>query len=214
MFRFTRPGEAFTEETGQSLRFDNKHFTKIRVGKGIGDIILHRETPNWKPGDEFATEWKTRNIAEEGYDGLSLNIINRTSDDNAKMLSWNKEHPDDLYTDCVTIDHGTEVRAWLYLSPDRFYDLLNLNWQQKYLELLLETSPSIHNLKFPLEENDKTKMREGTFYNDSGAPLSHRKLVIHWYELTVKDLPVLPPQDQGYSLFNPIYKLLRFLFAR
>lgn len=212
MYRFTEPGKAFTEETGQSLTFDNKNFTKIRVGKGIGDIILHREIPNWKTGDEFATEWETKNIAEEGYDGLHFSIFNRSPDDDVKMHAWNKEHPADLYTDCVAIDHGVEAHVCLYLSPDRFHDLLNLNWREKYLEVSLDTSPSIHNLKFSLQESDKTKMQAGTFYNDLGAPLTHRKLVVHTYEITVKDLPVVPSQERGHSL--PIYKLLRLLFGR
>jgi hypothetical protein len=211
MSRFTKPGTAFTKETGQSLTFDNKNFTKIRVGKGIGDIILHREVPNWETGDEFATEWETKNIAEEGYSGLSFSIINRSPNDDAKMLAWNKEHPDELDTDCVAIDHGVEAHVCLYLSPDRFHDLLNLNWREKYLEVVLETSPSIHGLRFPLEESDKTKMREGTFY-DSEGPLTHRRLVIHRYEITVKDLPVLPSQEGGHIL--PIDKLLKALFSK
>ena len=215
MSRFTNPGKAFTAETGQSLTFDNKHFTKVRVGKGIGDIILHREIPNWRTGDEFATEWKTRNVSEEGYDGLSFSIVNRTSDIGTKMLAWNKDHPDDLYTDCLTIDHGIEVRVWLYLASDKFHDLLNLNWREKYLEVSLDSSPSIHNLRFPLQEDDKNKMRDGTFCNTVGAPLTHRRLVIHQYEITVKDLPVAPSQeDRGYSLYNSVYKLFRFLFSR
>ena len=214
MYRFTHPGKTFTEETGQSLTFGNKNFTKIRVGKGIGDIILHREIPNWKTGDEFATEWETQNVAEEGYNGLSFSIVNRTPDVDAKMLAWNVEHPADLDTDCVNIDHGMEVGVWIYLSPDKFHDLLDLNWREKYLEVSLGTSPSIHNLIFPLQESDKAKMREGTFYNDSEAPLTHRRLIIHRYEITVKDLPVVPSENREYSLFNPMYKLLRLLFGR
>jgi len=213
MYRSTKPGKAFTEEASQSLTFDNRKFTKIRVGKGIGDIILHREIPNWQTGDEFATEWETENIAEEGYDGLRFSIFNRTPDVDARMLAWNKEHPTDLDTDCVAIDHGVEAHVCLYLSPDRFHDLLNLNWKEKYLEVSLDTSPSIHGLKFALEESDKTKMREGAFYHGSGGPLTHHRLVVHRYEIAVKDLPVVPPQERGHSLFNP-YELLRYLFGR
>ncbi|MEP6935807.1 MAG: hypothetical protein ABI988_18025 [Nitrospirota bacterium] len=187
------------------MTFDNKTSTKIRVAKGIGDIVLHREISNWKTGDEFSTEWETKNIAGEGYHGLRFSILNRTPDDDVKMLAWNKEHPDDLYTDCVAIDHGVEAHVSLYLSPDRFHDLLNLNWREKYLEVSLETSPSIHGLKFTLEESDKTKMREGTFYNESGAPLTHRRLRVHTYEITVKDLPVVPSQERGHSL--PLYPM-------
>jgi len=212
LFRYTRPGMAFGEETGQSVHFDNGHFTKVQIPKGIGEILLHREMPNGKTGEEFATSWKTLNVAEEGYNGLAFTIVNRTPDTDVKMLAWNKEHPDDLYTDCVAIEHGAEVRVWLYLAPDKFHDLLNLNWRAKFLEVSLETSPSIHNLKFPLEENDKTKMREGTFISDSS--LSHRKLVIHTYEITVKDLPVVRLQDSKPSLLNHLYELLRFRFGR
>jgi hypothetical protein len=215
MYRFTHPGEAFAEETGESLTFENKTSIKIRVAKGVGDIILHREIPNGKTGDEFNTEWKTQNIAEEGYDGFRFSIFNRTPDVEARMLAWNKDHPDELFTDCVVIDHGVDVHVCLYLSPDRFRNLLNLNWREKYLEVSLDTSPSIRGLKFPLQESDKTKMRDGTFYNDFGAPLTHRRLVIHRYEIAVKDLPVVPPpQERGPSLINPIYKLVRLFFGR
>lgn len=215
MSRFTEPGKAFGEETAQSLIFDNKHLTKVRVGKGIGDIILHREIPNWKTGDEFATEWETCNVAEDGYDGLRFSILTRTPEDDARMLAWNKEHPEELYTDCLAIDHGTEVHVCLYLASDKFHHLLNLNWQEKYIEVSLDTSPSIHNLRFPLQKDDKYKMRDGTFYDTVGAPLTHRRLVIHRYEITVKDLPV-PPLQQGriYSLFNFIYRLFGFFSSR
>jgi hypothetical protein len=212
--RFTTPGTLFPEETIQALRFDNRHFTNVRIGKGIGDVILHREIPNGKTGEEFATTWETKNIAEEGYSGLRFSILKRTSDMDTKMSAWNKEHPDKPYTDCIGIDHGVEVGVFLYLVPDQFQDLLNINWQEKYLEVSLEASPSIHNLKFPLKENDKAKMRDGRFYNDFGLPLTHRRLVIHTYEISVKDMPVMQSQDPGYSLLNHLFKLLRFGFGK
>lgn len=203
--RFRDPETGLSEDI-HALRFDNQHLTKVRIGKGIGDVILHREIPNWKIGEEFATTWETKNVAEEGYSGLRFSILKRTSDMDAKMSAWNKEHPADLYTDSIGIDHGVDVGVFLYLVPDQFQDLVNLNWQEKYLEVSLENSPSIHNLKFPLEETDKAKMREGRFYSE--LPLSHRSLVIHRYEIIVRDMPIVQAPLEKYSLSKAIFKLL------
>lgn len=209
-YRFTHPALPFHQETTESLVFENTHFTKIRVGKGIGDIVLHREMPNWKTGEEFATTWETTNVAEEGYSGLKFAIVKRTSDMDARMAAWNKEHPDEPDTDCIAIDHGVGVRGCLYLVPDQFQNLLNLNWREKYLEVELAASPSIYNLKFPLDESDKARMREGSFY--TGGPLTYRRLVIHSYDIRVKDFPVVQSQDPEQSLFNHVLKLLKFRF--
>ena len=203
--RFRDPETGLSEDN-QALRFDNRHLTKVRIGKGIGDVILHREIPNWKTGEEFATTWETQNVAEAGYSGLRFAIFKRTSDMDAKMSAWNKDNPDEPYTDGISIEHGVDVGVFLYLVPDQFQDLVNLNWQEKYLEVSLETNPSIHNLKFPLEESVKDEMREGRFYSE--LPLSHRSLVIHRYEITVRDLPVVQSQEEGHSLLKAIFKLL------
>jgi hypothetical protein len=39
----TNPAVGFTEETLQALRFDNQDVRKIPSGRGIGDVLLHRE---------------------------------------------------------------------------------------------------------------------------------------------------------------------------
>jgi hypothetical protein len=95
--RFTDPDTAVPEETIRALRFDNRHSTKVRIVKGIGEVILHREIPNWKTGEEFATTWETENVTEEGYSGLRFAILKRTSDMDAKMTVWNKDNPDEPY---------------------------------------------------------------------------------------------------------------------
>ena len=213
--RFGRPGKGPTKDTIQSLVFENKHFTKIHVGKGIGEINLSREVGNGKTGDQFATEWKTTNVAEDGFEGLSFVIHNRTEALDAEMRDWNRAHPDDLFADCVNIQDGYDVNVHLYLPSRQFGDLLNLNWREKYLEVSMETSPSIHGLKFSMTEEDKKDLRDDTYYHSSYRPFSIRDLMIREYRIVVKDLPVVATQ-QGvdYSLLHMIRKIFRFLFSR
>ena len=203
------------ESTGayQTLIFDNNSFTKVRVSKGTGAINLSKEVSNEQTGEDFATTWTTTNVSEEEFPNNAVSIHNLTNALDSRMRDWNQKNPDNPYTDKVIIDRSLGLLVHLFVPSEQFGDLLKINWRERYLELTLETTPSVHNVKFPLPERDKNALREGR-YLDAKFEYDIQELVIKHYDIAVKEIPPTPIQEDGLTSLRPFLHLFRFLSGK
>lgn len=203
------------ESTGayQTLIFDNNGFTKVRISKGTGAINLSKEVGNEKTGKDFATTWETENVSKEefAYNTVSIHNLNNALD--SRMRDWNQKNPDDPYTNKIIIDRSFALLVHLFVPSEQFGDLLKINWRERYLELTMETTPSVHNVKFPLSEQDQNALREGR-YLDAELQYDIRELVIKDFDMTVKEIPPATTQEHGLAPLHPLLHLFRFLFGK
>lgn len=189
-------------------------FHNARIGKGIGQILISRENHNGELGDKFATLWETTNVSAEDFYGNSVTIHNLNDALVSKMKEWNEQNPDNKYTDGIIIDRSLGLNSHVHLPTEQFPRLLQINWEERFLNLTLTTKQSLVGLKLAFSAEGKNALREGRedWYRFECDEL---KIEIENYEIEIEELPnTMTKKAVDSTQFHIMGRLFRFLIGR